>query len=224
MASLFRRLDHARGRLGEMVAPAGLVIDDRDGAGVDAAERVLVSRVREAARREDADVLGRAVRLLDLVERPAVRAVEGPNRAVGRYTRATVVCVDVARPSRWPPAGAAGPGVTPSQTVGATPCQSPSRVARGDCAAPAADADDRDERDLIPTRSCSHDECPPLLSCGTGRTSTCVRRMPSTHRTIRRTPPTRDPTRVRSDRRSGRRRGACRARPGPRRCRRCRRP
>src|SRR6202035_2604173 len=90
----------ATGRgLGEVVTPAGLVVDDRDDARCAGAERVLCRRVREAARAQGADIGCRAVRrAADLVEPAAVGAEEGPGRAVrghaGRATRG----VDVTGP------------------------------------------------------------------------------------------------------------------------------
>src|SRR6185312_2262861 len=166
------------GRHGEMVAVTRLVVDERDGAAADAAEGVLIGRARQAARGDDADVLDRAVRLANLVEEPVVRAVERSHRAVGRHARAAVGGVDVARPhggggsaagAHVPGGGrrrrasrrrAAAPGRTARPRGGPAVGRAPrsARVARGQRAADAARAEDRGERDPVPTIDGLHRE------------------------------------------------------------------
>src|SRR6186713_2394731 len=96
------------------------------------------------------------------------------------------------------PGGGGGPGVTPSQTFGG---------AAASIAMPEVSVQLNAQTPTIATSEIGFPNLlaliPNALRCSVGnrRTSTCVRRMPATHRTIRRTPPTRGPTRVRSDQR-----------------------
>ena len=102
----------ARGRVGEVVAVARLVVDLGDDAGRARAEGVLRRRVGDAARADRADVQCGVVRgAPDLVQVAAVGGVERPGGAVRGHARGARRGVDVTRllrrrPRRRP--GAAG--------------------------------------------------------------------------------------------------------------------
>ena len=106
--------------------------------------------------------------LLDLVEGPAVRGVESPNRAVGRDTGAAVRRIDVARPERASlSAGAAGGRCAtpvPEHVAGTHGAGAP----YASCSSRTASDADRDERALaIPqTLVVLTDEYRPLIDCG----------------------------------------------------------
>jgi hypothetical protein len=105
-------------RFGEMVAVRRLVVDLRDGAGRAGAERVLRGRVGVASSSQDRDVLGGLVRgAPDLIQVPAIRAVECPNRAVGCHAWRVAGSIDVARTR-------CRPTCRPSQNQRFHPCQS----------------------------------------------------------------------------------------------------
>ena len=88
----------AGGRVGEVVAVAGLVVDLGDDAGRARAERVLRRGVGDPARAERADVRRGVVRgAPDLVQRPVVGGVQRPGRAVRRHAGRAAGGVDVAR-------------------------------------------------------------------------------------------------------------------------------
>src|SRR5688572_17452747 len=82
----------------EVVARPRLVVNGRDHAGARAAEFVLGRRVRIAI--HGPDVLGHAVRALDLVETAAVIAGEDAHGAVGSDTRMARAPEYVARQGR----------------------------------------------------------------------------------------------------------------------------
>src|SRR6185369_12964383 len=86
--------------LGEVIAPSGLIVNDRDGTRAVGAEAVLGSRVGKGSRSEGSDVVGFALSVLDLIEWPGIRGIQGSNRAVRRDAGAPFRRVDVARALR----------------------------------------------------------------------------------------------------------------------------
>ena len=105
----------ARGRVGEVVAVARLVVDLGDDTSRARAEGVLRRRVGDAARADRADVQCGVVRgAPDLVEVAAVGGVERPGGAVRGHARGARRGVDVTwllrrRPRRRPGAGGQQP-------------------------------------------------------------------------------------------------------------------